>query len=432
MKLTIKHITLALFAFAMTAGSVFAQQDRELQYYRYPDQRGLNVFEAPFETDVEFNGLNVIIGGANTLQFQGLRHDNAYMMNTATPDPDDPAYLGKLGSNFNLATSNLDFNVALANGLRMHLRTYLSSQHHPEAWVKGGYLQVDRLDFISEGFAEELMENVRIKVGHMEINYGDNHFRRSDNGQAIFNPFVGNYIMDSFTTEVGGEVYIHSNGFLAMVGLTNTKLNQSVGVSDDPDAPKSTASFVGKLGYDSQVSEDLRIRLTGSIYTTGEASSIYLYDGDRAGSRYYEILGGGFRAGRFDPGMNYEITSIMINPFIKFQGLEFYGVFENASGKNFGEADSRSFTQLAGELLYRFGASEDVYLGARINNVSGELSSGDDVDISRFNIGGGWFLTKNVLAKLEYVNQQYNDFPAGNILEDGEFNGVMIEAVISF
>ncbi len=420
MKLTTKHITLMLVAFAMTAGSVFAQQSRELQYYRYPDQRGLNQFEAPFYTDVEFDGLNVVIGGSNTLQFQALRHDNS----GAVP-------LAELGSNFNLATSNLDFNVALANGLRMHLRTYLSSQHHPEAWVKGGYIQIDRLDFISEGFAEELMQNLRIKIGHMETNYGDNHFRRSDNGQAIFNPFVGNYIMDSFTTEVGGEVYIHSNGFLAMVGLTNTKLNQSVVLPDDPDAPKSTASFVGKLGYDSQVNEDLRVRLTGSIYTTGEASSIYLYDGDRAGSRYYNVMEGSFRAGRFDPGFDNEITAIMINPFIKFQGLEFYGVFESATGKDVGE-ESRTFNQYAGELIYRFGASEDVYLGGRYNAVSGELVGGTDVEITRFNIGGGWFLTKNVLAKLEYVTQQYNDFPVGSIYEDGEFNGVMLEAVISF
>lgn len=171
MKLTIKHISLMLIAFFVSAGSVFAQQDRALQYYAYPDQRGVNVFEAPFQTDVEFDGLNVIIGGANTLQFQALRHDNSGAV------PLDP-----LSDNFNLATSNLDFNVALANGLRMHLRTYLSSQNHPEAWVKGGYIQIDRLDFIEEGFAEELMEKLRFKVGHMEINYGDAHFRRTDNG----------------------------------------------------------------------------------------------------------------------------------------------------------------------------------------------------------------------------------------------------------
>ncbi|MDZ7692189.1 MAG: hypothetical protein U5K69_13830 [Balneolaceae bacterium] len=126
------------------------------------------------------------------------------------------------------------------------------------------------------------------------------------------------------------------------------------------------------------------------------------------------------------------MTAIMINPFLKYNGLEFYGVFENVSGQIETESDSRSFTQLGGELLYRFGAEEDVYLGTRINTVSGEMMSGD-IDITRFNIGGGWFLTKNVLAKLEYVTQTFGgEGYASTKYEDGEFNGVMLEAVISF
>lgn len=425
MKFTIRHITLFLLGFFVMAGSTFAQQfDRDLQYFTYPDQRGLNQFEAPFDTDVEFDGVNVRIGGANTLQFQALRHENAF----SGSDENNPQYLSELGSDFNLATSNLDFDVGLANGLRMHLRTYLSSQNHPEAWVKGGYIQIDRLDFIQEGFLSNVMDKVRIKMGHMEINYGDNHFRRTDNGAAIHNPFVGNYIMDSFTTEVGGEVYYSNNGLLAMVGLTNGKLNQSTVKTNIENKP----SFVGKLGYDSQINEDFRFRLTGSIYNSPESPYMYLYTGDRSGSRYYNVMEGSFRSGRFNPGFGNEVTAIMINPFIKYQGLEFYGVYENSSGKAIAEADSRTFNQYGAELLYRFGAFENVYLGGRYNLVSGEIASGQDVEIDRFNIGGGWFLTKNVLAKLEYITQSYDGFPAGNIYEDGKFDGVMLEAVISF
>ncbi|MFH5832110.1 hypothetical protein ACG2F4_09520 [Halalkalibaculum sp. DA3122] len=423
MKQSTKYLSLFLLSFFVMAGSVFAQDtDRDLQYYTSPDQRGVNQFEAPFTTDQEFDGVNVRLGGANTLQFQAITHENAGPWQSGVDESGNPimSSLPELGSNFNLATSNLDFDVALDNGLRMHLRTYLSSQHHPEAWVKGGYIQIDRLDFISEGFASDLMDNLRIKVGHMEINYGDNHFRRTDNGAAIHNPFVGNYIMDSFTTEVGGEIYYYGGDLFAMVGLTNGKLNQSTIKTD----PANTGSFVGKLGYDSQVNEDLRLRLTGSIYTTGQANGIYLYDGDRAGSRYYNVMSGGFRSGRFDPGFDNEITAIMINPFVKYNGLEFYGVFETVTGKDAGQP-SDTFNQYGAELLYRFGAGEDVYLGARYN-----LVSNDDIDIERFNIGGGWFLTKNVLAKLEYVTQTYDGFTGQ--LEDGQFDGVMLEAVISF
>jgi hypothetical protein len=138
-----------------------------------------------------------------------------------------------------------------------------------------------------------------------------------------------------------------------------------------------------------------------------------------------------FRSGRFDPGFNNEITAIMINPFVKYKGLEFYGVFENTSGKNVG-TDSRTFNQYGAELIYRFGTGEDLYIGGRYNLVTGEIASGEDIDITRLNLGGGWFLTKNILAKFEYVNQQYNDFPVGDILNEGEFNGVVAEAVISF
>lgn len=398
-------------------GIASAQFDRDMQYFTNPDQTGLNQFEAPFETDVEFDGLNVRIGGANTLQFQALRHDNSGAV------PLDP-----LSDNFNLATSNLDLDVALANGLRMHLRTYLTSQHHTEAYVKSGYMQVDRLDFIKEGLFSGLMDKMRIKIGHMEINYGDNHFRRTDNAAAIHNPFVGNYIMDSFTTEVGGEFYYFDKGFLAMVGLTNGKLNQSSEKTDIGASP----SFVGKVGYDSQINEDLRFRLTGSIYSSPESQYMYLYTGDRAGSRYYNVMEGSFRSGRFNPGFGNEVTAIMINPFIKYQGFEFYGVFENSSGKSVAETDTRTFNQYGAEALYRFGADEDFYFGGRYNLVSGDTEAGEAVDISRFNIGGGWFLTPNVLAKVEYVTQNYDGFATGSIYEDGEFNGLMFEAVISF
>jgi len=423
MKTFITTITVLLLSIIFFEAELLSQDTRDLQYYRSPDKTGLNVFETSKETDVEFDGIHVRIGGANTLQFQGLSNDN-----------DNPH---QLESNFNLANSNLDLDVQLHNGVRMHLRTYLSSRHHAEAWVKGGYLQVDRLDFIQDGFLDGLMDKMTFKVGHMQINYGDSHFRRTDNGQAIYNPFVGNYIMDSFTTEVGGEVYFQNNGFLAMVGLTNGKLNQTTVKSEIETKP----SFVGKIGYDSQINPDLRVRLTGSMYRTSQAERIYVYAGDRAGSRYFNVADDGDYSGRFDPGfalsgfapggpVGGEMTAIMINPFLKFHGLEFFGKFETINGKRNTEADTRNFKQYGAEMLYRFGSEEQIYLGGRYNLVSGELASGEDIEISRVNIGGGWFLTKNVLTKLEYVSQSYEDFP-GQLADNG-FSGIMLEAVISF
>jgi hypothetical protein len=422
MKTTIITLSVLLFSLFLVEASANAQQTRDLQYFRAPDKTGLNVFETNKETDVEFDGFKIRIGGANTLQFQALEND------AAGPE---------LEPNFNLATSNLDIDVQLHRGLRMHLRTYLSSRNHTEAWVKGGYLQVDRLDFIQDGFLDNLMDKVTIKVGHMTMNYGDAHFRRSDNGQALFNPFVGNYIMDSFTNEVGGEVYYKDGGFLAMLGLSNSKTNQSTVKGNISTKP----SLFGKLGYDTQVNPDLRVRLTGSFYRNPGSEAVRLYGGDLAGARYYNVEGTGNFTGRFNPDFTVsafapggpiggEATSFMINPFLKFQGLEFFGMYERASGQRANETDSRSFTQWGAELLYRFGANESFYLGGRYNRVDGELANGNDIEVERFNIGGGWFLTNNVLTKIEYVNQSRDGFTGP--LDGAGFSGVVIEAVISF
>ena len=425
MKTLITKITLAIVTLFFIGEGAFAQQssqDRDLQYFRSQDLTGINVFETSKETDVEYDGFKIRIGGANTLQFQALEND------AAGPE---------LEPNFNLATSNLDIDVQLHRGLRMHLRTYLSSRNHTEAWVKGGYLQVDRLDFIQEGFLDNLMDKVTMKVGHMTLNYGDAHFRRSDNGQALFNPFVGNYIMDAFTNEVGGEVYYKDGGFLAMLGLSNSKTGQSTVKSDISTKP----SVYGKLGYDTQVNQDLRVRLTGSFYRNPGSEAVRLYGGDLAGARYYNVEGTGTTTGRFAPDFSVsqfapggpiggEATAFVINPFIKFQGLEFFGMYERATGQRATETESRSFNQYGAELLYRFGSEEDFYIGGRYNLVDGELANGNEIEIERFNVGGGWFMTKNVLTKVEYVNQTRDGFTGP--LEGAGFSGLMLEAVISF
>lgn len=289
---------------------------------------------------------------------------------------------------------------------------------------------------------EEIMQYTSVTIGLDEFNYGDAHFRRTDNARGIFNPFVGNYIMDAFATEAYGEVTVQANGLLAVVGLTNGKLNQNVRLNPNSD---NKPSFYGKLGYDQQLNPDLRVRLTGSWYiNNGTTSGMNLYGGDRAGGRYYFVMhttpdetgateGADFE-GRYNPRFT-KLTALQVNPFIKYGGLEFFGIFERAMGNNDVQAGTEgAFTQLAGELLYRFGQNENFYVGGRYNTVTGTQieDAGPDLEISRFNLGGGWFLSQNILAKLEYVKQDYNGDAWTGRFAGAEFNGVVVEALISF
>jgi hypothetical protein len=134
----------------------------------------------------------------------------------------------------------------------------------------------------------------------------------------------------------------------------------------------------------------------------------------------------------FSPNFINEVTAIMINPFVKFKGFEFFGTFETSSGKLAFETETRTWTQLHGEAVYRFGEKENVYVGAKYNVASGALVGGREVSIDRLAFAAGWFMTKNVMMKAEYVIQNYNDFAATSIFNEGSFNGAVLEAVISF
>ena len=126
------------------------------------------------------------------------------------------------------------------------------------------------------------MKYTTLRVGHFEINYGDGHFRRSDNGNGMYNPFVGNYILDVFTTEIGAEVYARSNGLIAMLGATGGEVNGQVTAPE-----KRSMSVLGKLGFDKKLARTSASGSPGSFYANNKAASNTLFTGDRGGSAYY-------------------------------------------------------------------------------------------------------------------------------------------------
>jgi hypothetical protein len=300
--------------------------------------------------------------------------------------------------------------------------------------VKDGYLLVDESP-IDAAWIDEIMEVVTLKLGHFEIDYGDAHYRRSDNGNAMFNPFVGNLILDAFTTQIGAHVYARSAGFLGMAGVTGGEIRGEVRFPD-----QRSPAFLAKLGFDRLVSDDVRLRLTGSYFTQDKSINNTVYRGDRAGSRYSLVLENTAAttaaqawSGSIDPGFRSELRSMMLNPFAKVGRLELFGVLERAQGRSSVEAASRTWTQYAGDVIYRLGGEEELYLGARYNVATGELSGiAEDVRVDRAQFAGGWFVTPNLLLKGEWVRQRYHDFPLADIRSGGRFDGLVIEGVVSF
>ena len=435
----------AAVALLLTPGMLMAQDTIKTQVanLRPYDQSGINVFETTKDEAAPFNGLRVKVGAGFTQSFQGLKHENA---NTAIP-------LYSITPGFNTANANLYLDAQLADGIRLNLTTYLSARHHNETWVKGGYIQFDKLPFKGQ-FWEDLMKIATIKVGHMEINYGDQHFRRSDGGHTLYNPFVENYILDGFTTEIGGEVYLRKNALFGMLGVSNGMIkgnvDELVATPADDNTTKSPSLYL-KGGFDKQLAEKLRVRVAASYYTNSSSGGQTLYAGDRTGSNYFMVMeralqpavgtaapvkssyAAQFTSGRLNPGFSKKVNAVQLNGFVKAAGLELFGTVEKASGRTANEASMRDVNQYAIDGVYRFGKDENLFVGVRYNTVKAELAGAtEDVTIDRVAFGAGWFVTKNVLLKGEYMTQNYKDFAATDYRNGGEIKGYVIQAIVGF
>lgn len=401
-----------------------------IQHIRPPDKRGVNTFEPPKDDGVRFGGFKLDWGGAFAQQFQSLHHRNtAQARMVAGVNANE---LMDIGAGFNNATANLDLNAQLAPGIRVALTTYLSSRHHQDTWVKDGYLLIDQSP-VDTKILNDLMRVMTLKVGHFEIDYGDAHYRRSDNGRAIYNPFVGNLILDGFTTQIGANVYARKNGVLAMAGLTGGEIKGEIRYPE-----KRGIAYLGKLGFDRAIGE-ARVRLTGSVYRQDKGISNTLYGGDRGGSRYYLVMENTAAttdaqawSGTINPGFGSEVTALMLNPFVQVRGLELFGTLERSKGRAATEPAARTWNQIAGDAVYRF-ANQNLFLGGRYNRAKGELvGMQGKPSVERVELGGGWFVTNNLVMKGEWVRQTYDGFPITDIRNGGLFRGLMIEGVVGF
>ncbi len=404
---------------------VAAQGDRGIQHIRPHDRSGLAVFESPRHDSTEFDGIQLAIGGGFAQEYQALSHSTGaepYLVNGVNANELTP-----LGPGFTTAMANMYVNVQLAPGIRVALTSYLSSRNHNETWVKDGYLQADASPW-DVPLLNRIMEYVTVKAGHFEINYGDAHFRRTDGGNALYNPFVGNLLMDAFTTEIGAEAYLRSGPWMLMLGATGGEIRGRT----DPSGTRAP-TYLTKVGHDRQWSPMLRTRLTASSYWTARSIKNTLYTGDRAGTHYYDVMDNSSNnwSGNLLPLFGSNVGAVVVNPFVRYGNLELFGNLETATGGASTEAD-RTWRQYAVDGIYRL-LDDRLYVAARWNEARGEFAEfDDDVGVTRVQLGGGLFVTDNILTKVEYVRQTYRDFPTVDLRHGGRFSGFVVQGAVLF
>jgi len=79
-------------------------------------------------------------------------------------------------------------------------------------------------------------------------------------------------------------------------------------------------------------------------------------------------------SGRFNPGFSEAVTTFMINPFVKYKGLEFFGTIEKAGGRSISETSTRQASQYAADLIYRFPEkTQNFWIGVRYNTLTAAM-----------------------------------------------------------
>ena len=391
----------------------------------------MNVFETTKTPGVEYTGFKLDIGASFTAQVQDTAHEN-----TATPLLVGGIHTNKLadiGFGFNNSTANLYLNAQLAPGIRVALTSYLSSRHHNETWVKDGYIQMDESPI--DTAALELFADRHGPCG----SHGD-QLRRcalppQRQRQCALQPVRRQLHHGRFTTEVGGEVYLKTSSVVAMGAITGGEIRGTV-VNPGQRGP----AFIGKLGYDRQFNEDLRMRVTGSLYKTDKAASNTLYGGDRAGSRYYWAMENVQATetaqafpGLINPGFRNKVTAFQFNPFVKCRGIEVFGVIEQADGKASAETVDRTWNQCAVDAVYRFTPGEKLFVGVRYNKAEGDLVGIAD-KVGADQVAGRRRLVHPARAPRQGRVREPGCFgyPPASKLNGGRFSGLMLEGVVAF
>jgi hypothetical protein len=173
----------------------------------------------------------------------------------------------------------------------------------------------------------------------------------------------------------------------------------------------------------------------------GDKSS--LFSGSRSGGAYDAVIAGGTAPGQILPSNGKDVTALQGDLTWNHWPYEAYGNFgwtqdTDTNGRSPGSPEE-SWYYAAAEGVYHltpnlYGAAR--YSGAYAGKINDTSSDGV---VHRIQAGGGYWFTRTMLVKAEYVYEWYDDFsPAEgqvggiDVWRGPSFNGVILEASFSF
>src|ERR1043165_2406388 len=317
----------------------------------------------------------------------------------------------------------------------------LASRNHPSTtYGNEGYIVMHDVpeNLESLKFLKPIFNKVDLKAGAFLVEFGDQSLHRSNNAIVQKNPLVGNYVIDPNFVSVGVQA-MSKPGRLGWVAAVTNGTN-----TEDFSYGRGTA-LNGKL----YVYPIEPLRLSASAYhvnhSVSATSRATLFSGNRSGERYGAVLGGGQAPGDVLPNTGKDMTAYQgdvtfdtANFPLKFYGH--YGVVrdDDANGPAPGTPEEKGAHYAAEGKLQ---LTKPLYGAVRYSVADPKLVAGiaSNGKVDRLQVGGGLWLTKNLLMKAEWVNQKYSGFAAGVMVNNGiqawknpSFKGFVSEVSFAF
>ncbi len=324
----------------------------------------------------------------------------------------------------------------------MYFDLYLASRNHPsQTYGNQGYLEIHSIPENLVGLHKALdpiFKHVDVKVGAFLIDYGDQVYHRSNNAIVQANPLVGNFVIDPNLVSVGGEVMSKPGKYGWLVGVTN-------GTNTEDWSAGRGIALNGK-GWVYPVAP---LRLSMSVFRSNHdessTSRATLFSGNRSGERYGGVLGGGqapgdvlANAGKNVLAYQFDATWDNASTPLKLYGHAGRTKDKDINGPLPGNPQER-WTYFSGDAVYNL--SRTVYAAARYSGANTDQFNGEPSNgkVRRIQIGGGLRMTRNMLLKVEWVDQKYSGFELGNVVNNGidagrgpQFKGIVSEVSFAF
>lgn len=345
----------------------------------------------------------------------------------------DSNSLPSLQSGFQAALGNVHANIALADSVQAYVELYIGSKHHEgEVMDREGWVRIGRLpDSWNVLGLNALLRHVDIKAGHFEVDFGNQHLVRSDNAEVQRNPLIGNHVVDPNTVEGGFEIIGAERAFHWLVGLGN-------GVTVEDFQPGRAYSRHAKVWVQPA---DSSFNVAASVYGVDQSGNptgypdkgswTEMFAGNRSGSRYSGVMGGGPDAGQIFIGRGQDLLAWQLDATLRSRALRLAGLYGRVRDN---ELNGSSPGRLRESWSY-FGAearfdllTDRLYAAARYSGAVTSTYKGTTIDanVNRYQLGLGFRLVPEMLFKVEYVEQRYRGL-AQDYVGHPRFHGLLVE-----